>query len=203
LSLASRHASPARAFIPRTILAVVLALALLSGIVPLNALSSSSHECNMSCCLGKTSHAAGSCDVAFASDEKATTPSEPDHEQRAHRGHAGHSSQTNAPHNRHHTAKQPSAHHSSTDRATPQSLSVRAQALARPCAPECAAAATSASTQTRRQRDPATQTADRKPRPQILTFRAKDFSSKWSASAGSNRLLPPRAPPLLLLNLST
>jgi hypothetical protein len=183
-------------------LAVVLALALLSGIVPLNALSSSSHECNMNCCLGKSSHAAGSCEVVFASDEKAATPDESDHEQRSHRD-AGYSSQKDASHDRHHAAKQPSAHHSSTDRATPQSVSVRAPVLTRPCAQECATAATSASTQTRRQRDPAAQTIAGKSRPQILTFRARDFSSKWSSSAGSHRLLPPRAPPILLLNLST
>lgn len=201
MSLASRHASPARASIPRIVLAAMLALALLSGIAPLNALSSSSHECNMSCCLSKSPHAAGSCSVAFASDEEAATPDESDREQTAHRGHAEHISQTIASHEGYKPAKRSSAHHSSTGKATSQRVSVRAQALTTPCAPECAAAAP-LSTQTRRPRDPAAQAFAGKLRPAILTFFVSHFSNTWSPSAARHRLMPPRAPPLLLVNLS-
>lgn len=203
MSLALRPANPARAAIPRIVLAVMLALALLSGIAPLNALSSSSsHECNMSCCLSKSPHAAGSCSVAFASDEEAKTPDESDYEMTAHRGHAEHISQTIASHEGHKPAKQSSAHHSSTGKATSQRASVRAQALTKPCAPECAAAAAPLSTQMRRPRDPAAQAFAGKPRPAILNFFARHFSNTWSPSAARHKLLPPRAPPLLLVNLS-
>jgi hypothetical protein len=201
LSLASRHASPSRAAIPHIVLAAVLALALLSGIVPFNALSSS-HECGMSCCLSKSPHSSGSCSVAFASDEGAET-TDAGHEHAAQNDHAKHASQTVASHAGHESAKQSSGQRSKTAEATSQRRSVRAQVLTKPCAPECAAAASNASRQTRRPRDPAAQTIAGKLRPEILTVNANDFSNSPSSCAERHRLLPPRAPPLLLFNLSS
>lgn len=193
-----RHASPTRAAIPRIFLAAMLALALLSGIFPLNALSSS-HECTMSCCVGKSPHEAGSCSVAFADNEEAATSDDLEHEQTAHSAHAGHISQTPAPHEGHKRAKQSSKQQSKSGKATAQNLSVRAQALTKPCAPECAAAAASASTQTRRPRDTAAQTNAGKPSPTIITFNASHFSNTWQPCAAKRKLLPPRAPPLPLV----
>ena len=53
----------------RIIVAVVLVLALLSGIVPFGA-ASAGHLCTMECCAGLAPHAAGSCHMSMSSHGK-------------------------------------------------------------------------------------------------------------------------------------
>lgn len=198
--MALRRASPTRTAIPRIVLAVTLTLTLLSGIIPLNALSSSSsHECSMSCCLDRSPHATGSCGVEFAADEEAANAEESAPGPTSHHAHAGHISQTHEGHKR---AKQSTVHPSSDGKATAQSAGLRAQALAKPCALECAAAAASTSTQNRRPRDAAAQAIASRPRPAIIISYANHPTNLWSPCAASHKLLPPRAPPRLLANLS-
>ena len=57
------------AFLRRFIVAVVLVLALLSGIVPFGA-ASAGHLCTMDCCAGLAPHAAGSCHMSMSSHGK-------------------------------------------------------------------------------------------------------------------------------------
>ena len=57
------------AFPRRTIVAVVLVLALLSGIVPFGS-ASAGHLCTMECCAGLAPHAAGSCHMSMSSNGK-------------------------------------------------------------------------------------------------------------------------------------
>jgi hypothetical protein len=54
------------AFLRRIIVAVILVLALLSGIVPFGA-ASAGHLCTMECCAGLAPHAAGSCHISMSS----------------------------------------------------------------------------------------------------------------------------------------
>lgn len=56
-------------FLPRIIVAVVLMLALLSGVVPFSS-ASAGHLCTMECCAGLAPHAAGSCHMSMSSQGK-------------------------------------------------------------------------------------------------------------------------------------
>ena len=60
---------PRLAFLPRTVVAVVLVLALLSGIVTFSS-QSAGHLCAMECCSGLAPHAAGSCHMEMSSHGK-------------------------------------------------------------------------------------------------------------------------------------
>jgi hypothetical protein len=69
------------AFLPRMIVAVVLVLALLSGIAPIGS-ASAEHLCTMECCAGLAPHAVGSCHMEMSSPGKAagevTAKAQPD-----------------------------------------------------------------------------------------------------------------------------
>src|SRR5258705_6595717 len=62
-------------FLRRIIVAVVLVLALLSGIIPFSS-ASAGHLCTMKCCAGLAPHAAGSCHVSMSSygESKESSP---------------------------------------------------------------------------------------------------------------------------------
>jgi hypothetical protein len=137
----------------------------------------------MACCVGKPSHEAGSCSVAFASEIEKKASDE-------HDGHSAHSA------TKHHQA-----HNASTDKESSQTASVAALAMRTPCSPECAAVA-SASTQLRRQRESAALTVSSKPRPPTAFIFKKDFSKDLLPSIERERCCSPRAPPSSLDNLS-
>jgi hypothetical protein len=209
-----RSTRPARISFARTILATMLALVLLSGIAPLNALSRS-HQCRMACCAGKSPHAEGSCSVAFVtetqeepSDEQAEEQAEEQVEEQAAHSHHAHQHAASATSEKiassggdaaqHHPAQ-----HSSSGKKSSRTLNVAAaQAMTPPCSPECAAATAPASTQLPRPRDAAAMSVAGNPRPPTLSIFKKEFSTVLPPSAERRRQLHPRAPPSLLINLS-
>jgi hypothetical protein len=181
-------------------LAAMLALALLSGIVPVGALSSDHQTCQMSCCAGKPAHDAGSCSTAFADEEQSETPDETTAEEHSHAGgmhgastteivEAAHDCGTVAPH----STREPKA--SSRDASNP-ARSIIAHALTTPCSPECAAASVNAFGQVRRPRNAVALAAHHRPRPATraalaeLTFKLQILSTVTGRQSG------PRAPPL-------
>jgi hypothetical protein len=201
-----RPIRPAGISFARTILAAMLALVLLSGVAPLDTLSRS-HQCHMACCAGKSPHAEGSCSVAFATETQ--EEEQPAGEQvEEHATHSQHSHQ--------HAASQPSeiassdndalmrqtAQHPSSGKKSSRTLNVASQAMTTPCSRECAAAATSASTQLPRPRDAAAMSVSGNPRPPTLAIFKKEFSTVLPLSAERRRQLHPRAPPFSLIHLS-
>jgi hypothetical protein len=206
LLFVSRIASTAQFSPARIFLAVMLTLVLLAGVAPLSSLSSS-HECSMACCAGKPPHMAGSCSVAFDTEEEAGAPDEANDEHSAH-AHMTHTSgattaaRTIRSTKHHERAKSSSAHHSTSGTASKRAASITSQAtVTTPCSPECAAAAT-ASVQLRRPRDAFALTAATMPRPSATRSFAGYRAAPLLKSAESARLSQPRAPPALLINLS-
>jgi hypothetical protein len=183
--------------IARTILAMLLALVLLSGVAPLNSLSRS-HQCRMACCAGKSPHAEGSCSVAFANENQAEPADEQVEEHAAHNHHAhavsGEASIKMA------SSDSGGAQHPSGKKSSP-APNVVSQVMTTPCAPECSARAL-ASTQLPRPRDAAAMSAASNPRPPTLTCFKKELSMRLLPSAERRRQIRPRAPPRLLINLS-
>lgn len=204
--LASRPANTARTSIARIILVTMLTLVVLAGIVPFSSLSSS-HECGMACCIGKPSHMAGSCSVQLGDEEQAETPAEPDDEHSAHSSHSMHSSNEDshevvASTKHQETSKHPSTHHSKSGaEEQPRAPAIASQAITTPCSTECAAAA-SASTQVRRPREPSSASVSVRLRPPTTYLLAGCFTVPSPKSAEGRRLSRPRAPPVLLNNLS-
>jgi hypothetical protein len=199
-----RSTRPARISFARTILATMLALALLSGIAPLNSLSRS-HQCRMACCAGKSPHAEGSCSVALATEteEESTDEQVEAHAAHSHDAHQ-HASGANSEKiasSDHDASKHLTAQHSSSGKKSSRTLKVASQAMTRPCSTECAAAV-SASTQLPRPRDAAAMSAAGNPRPPTLSIFKKEFSIALSPSAERRRQIHPRAPPPYLIHLS-
>lgn len=64
-------------FLPRIVVAVVLVLALLSGIAPFKS-ASAGNFCTMACCAGVPPHAAGSCRMEMSAPGKLTPESTPE-----------------------------------------------------------------------------------------------------------------------------
>ena len=200
-----RSTRPVTSVIARTILATLLALALLSGIAPLNSLSRS-HQCRMACCAGKSPHAEGSCSVAFAVEDEGESAGALDEEEHfAHSGHQAHDGASAA------SMKMASSDHegagpraqniSSRDRSSSPAQNFVSQVLTTPCSPECLAGAL-ASTQLPRPRDVAAMSLAGNPRPPTIVRFTKEFSMRLSPSRERRRQIHPRAPPRLLLNLS-
>jgi hypothetical protein len=67
------------AFLPRMVVAVVLVLALLSGIAPFKS-ASAGNLCTMACCAGLPPHAAGSCHMEMSAPGKLTPEPTPEAE---------------------------------------------------------------------------------------------------------------------------
>lgn len=177
----------------------MLALVLLAGFVPFNALSSDHQTCQMSCCAGKPTHDAGSCSTAFADEQQSEKPAEPINEEHAHTGgthgapteivEAAHDCGTGAPH----STNEPRS--SSRDASSP-ARSINAHALTTPCSPECAAASLSAFGQVRRPRNAVALAAHHRPRPTMHAALAEHVSRLQVLSAVTGRQSSPRAPPL-------
>jgi hypothetical protein len=202
-----RPIRPARISFARIILATMLALVLLSGVAPLNTLSRS-HQCHMACCAGKSPHAEGSCSVTFATatQEEEETPNEQVEEHAAHSQHT-HQHASSAPSEKiassdNDASMRQTAQHTSSGKKSSRTLNVASQAMTTPCSPECAAAATSASTQLPRPRDAAAMSMAGNPRPPPLSIFKKEFSTVLPPSTEGRRQLHPRAPPFSLINLS-
>ncbi|HEX8142078.1 MAG TPA: hypothetical protein VF553_05740 [Pyrinomonadaceae bacterium] len=192
----------------RIVTAALLALALLAGIVPFNALSFDQQQqtCMMSCCAGKPPHRAGSCGAAFPGEQQRSISDETaveDHaSMEAMPPHASSPEIIEAP-SHCGTQAQPSTdeHASSRDGSRP-AASLIAHALTTPCSPECAAAASlSAFSQLRRARDGATLAAINRPRPSSHATLAEHVSNLQTLTALTGRQSSPRAPPLFPENL--
>jgi hypothetical protein len=176
-----RTATRRRASTGQIILAAMLLLALLASVAPLGSLAS--HRCQMACCLGKAPHAEGSCSVAFMSEEKEVAANDQGEEHSAH-------------HHTHHSEAQPSSSKDSS-----RNLSVAAQIITTPCAPECAAAA-SASTRSPRPREAAAMSVAARPRPPSAALFKKDYSKTLLPPGERRHRIRPRAPPISSINIS-
>lgn len=190
----------------RIILASTLVLALLTGVAPLNALSSAP-SCSMPCCASVTEGGAcatGACHSKISGHQQPKRP--PVKSGDSHSSHcgsmrkAGASSEDAATslHNITVEADSKTAQHqhpASSD-ALPQRTGVIKAALTKPCPPECCAGA-SAFAQLRRSRDASALSHNTRPRPPTIAghlHRSELLPPTDDAwLRGSN----PRAPPLL------
>ena len=185
-------------YLIRSVLAAMLALALLAGVAPFASFSSAD-TCTMSCCAGKPPHEAGSCSTAFNGTKQAEMDGEAIHvheaqsdaggmrvasaeivEASTHCGTTQHSSESGAP---------------DAAAAPPQTTNVAAHVLTTPCSPECAAALAYSSAQVRRPRNAATLASNTRPRPPTLVLSAEPLCEAQSSSAAVRRQSRPRAPP--------
>ncbi|HEX8707895.1 MAG TPA: hypothetical protein VF723_06495 [Pyrinomonadaceae bacterium] len=212
--------------IARIVWAVLLSLGLLAGALPPSAFSFSADVCRMDCCLGKSPHAPGSCSIAFADEAQAEPPGELTGDAAAtdkamHEGthvahaaaradgspHAGgaakQSSESMAPAHHSSTRGSRAGHHSSSTRQTARAASVVAAFLAKPCSPECAAAALSSPTGGRRPRDGALLNHGFLPRAPSRIANLEWLSGLVPLSTGARGVSVPRGPPILLTNPST
>jgi hypothetical protein len=202
---------PHRTSFAGKVLAGVLLLVLLAGAVPFSSLASS-HECTMSCCVGKPAHLAGSCSTALGDDAEAESPAREEGEEEDVAAEAAHGDHHMMRESGESAAAAPatkatehpeaatghSAHHSTSGRKSPQSSSVASQAaMTTPCSAECAAAATLYS-QVRRPRDPASSAISaRGLRPHIHQFIFSRFYKTLTDATGRRKLSRPRAPPFI------
>jgi hypothetical protein len=199
--------------IARIGVAAMLALVLLSGLIPSGALSAS-RTCKTTCCAGKPQHEAGACSAFPTSAEQEETPQEEtvstehssEHDEMQMPG-AGTETvtetfiETTVSSGHCQTAEHSSAERNAERRAQSKPLSVAAQALTRPCAAECAVAALSLS-QARRPREAAIVSINVRPRAPTLLSRADSDSTPTNLSTERRRRIRPRAPPFMLDNLS-
>jgi len=169
-----------RAKIARICLASVLALVLLSSVVPFSALAS--RGCKMACCVARLSHEAESCSVGFASENKEEASDTLSEEDSAH----------------HHT-QQGSAHRSSSEESS-QTASIAYEVMTYACSPECACCAASASTQLPRPRETVLMSGAIRTRPPMLVIFDESRSKLLLPSTDLRRQTRPRAPPSLLIN---
>lgn len=207
--------------IARISMAAMLALVLLSGLIPSGALSSS-RTCKTTCCADKPTHEAGACSAFPTSAEKEETP----HEEAVSTEHSSHHAEmqmsgaatetatetlretatetfteTTASSGHCQTAEHASAEHRAPRNTSSKPLSVAAQAFTRPCAADCAAAVLSL-VQVRRPREAAAFSIAVRPRAPTLLSRADGNSTPRISSAERRRRIRPRAPPFTLVNLS-
>lgn len=175
---------------------MMLMLALLSGIAPLDALSSR-HFCTMACCAGLPLHEAGSCGSTAChvnlSTSKLSTPTKVSSEatreinsEASEDPPAASHCEVNAKEMHHHSARAthnaPADETASNDRlhrkedpsAQPQSIQNTSSQTSRhamsifkkPCQPDCGAGAAANPTNSNRNRDPAMLSYANRPRPQ-------------------------------------
>lgn len=205
------------AVVARLIVAAALVLALLSGIAPFNATSSSAAQlCTMSCCVGKPTHPSGSCGMSFSGTaqlphgvdascsgmdmslghddgmmqmpDDATPPRDKDIASSDHSNiPAYHAAQT--------SSWQLSSSEASSSQTSPlQFASAGSQILTAPCSPECGAGISSF-TQVRPSREQAALADADKPRPPPIVSLKDRFRTLLSFSTERRRQCAPRAPP--------
>jgi hypothetical protein len=179
-------------------LAAMLALVLLAGIVPFNALSSDHQTCTMSCCAGRPQHNSGSCGAAF-SDEHETPVEEHAHPEGIQA--PGASPEIVEAASECGTTQRSSDEPTSSSDISRPAPRLTAHALTTPCSPECAAASVNAFGQVRRPRNEAALAANNRPRPTMRAALAERISKLQILSAVIGRQSRPRAPPRFPENL--
>ena len=204
--------------VARLIIAAALAAILASGAAPLGS-ASSGHLCAMACCAGQPPHEAGtcthgSCQVSFAAHESPAPPEEPEelcgaqkpHSERRHAAHTQHAPPANAEdvsssaHHQHHAqsgshARADSAAHEHTRRGdSRQPPFFNASVLDKPCPPDCGAATSVSSSQSRPRDSAAVSHADRPRPPSGPRLRQTSYHSAGELDALCRRSRP-RGPP--------
>jgi hypothetical protein len=189
----------------RIFLAGMLVLALLTGIAPLNVLSSAP-DCSMPCCASVASGGAcatGACDAKLSGHSNKAKP--PVNSGDAHSSHCssmrtgGASAADGASSDHVDTveARPPAQHgHQTPADAQSQSAGVLSGALAKPCPPDCCASA-SIFAQGRRSRDTAALAHNSRPRPQTIASRLHRSFILPSIADARLRGSSPRAPPTI------
>jgi hypothetical protein len=183
----------------RISLAGTLMLALLTGIAPLNALSSAP-DCSMPCCASGAC-ATGACDAKLSGhSNKARPPVNRDDAPSPHcssmrTGGASAADNASSDHVDTVEARSPAQHrHQTPADAQSQSAGVLSGALAKPCPPDCCASA-SIFAQGRRSRDTAALAHDSRPRPPTIASRLHRSFILPSIADARLRGSSPRAPP--------
>lgn len=196
----------------RIIVAVVLVLALLSGIVPFGA-ASAGHLCAMECCAGLPSHAAGSCHMSLSSHGD----NAPEQDLGKHCGlpladngaldgiAAGVMGMTDSAHSSLDLADVTidASDHCKTqsEDLNPPPLndsrepaSIATQSFSKPCPPECASLALSSGV--RRSRDSAAIASHGHSQPPVTVRKRQHFNSNSLITSAHCKQLRPRGPPL-------
>jgi hypothetical protein len=193
--------------------AVVLVLALLSGIVPFGA-ASAGHLCTMECCAALPPHAAGSCHTSMASHGE----SEPEQDSDKHcglpqagngaldgvdAGVMGMTDSANSSSNLDDVTIDASDHcktdSQSEDLNAPpgndsrESASIGTQSFSKPCAPECDTGAVSSGV--RRSRDSAAIASHGQSRPPVPVRTRQHFHGNSLITSAHCGQLRPRGPP--------
>jgi hypothetical protein len=189
----------------RIVLAGTLALALLTGIAPLNALSSAAAACSMPCCASVASGGAcatGACDSKLSGHSKQAKP--PVERARAASSHCSSMGAGGATALRNASAEDVETveanlpaqheHHQAAADRQPQNAGVLSGSLAQPCPPDCCAGA-SAFAQTRRSRETAALAYNARPRPPTIVSPLRHLSILPSIADAWRRGSSPRAPP--------
>jgi hypothetical protein len=200
-------------FLRRTIVALVLLLALLSGIVPFGA-ASAGHLCTMECCAALPSHAAGSCHMSMASHGE----SEPEQNSDKHCGlsqadndaldgvDAGVMGMTDSAHSSldldditidvsDHCKPDSQSEdlNAPSGNDSPEPASIATQSFSKPCPPECGTGALSSGV--RRSRDSAAIASRGQSRPPVPVLKLQHFNGNSSISSAHCKQLRPRGPP--------
>jgi hypothetical protein len=205
-------------FLRRIIVAVVLMLALLSGVVPFSS-ASAGHLCTMECCAGLPPHAAGSCHMSMSSHGK-SRESEPEQDLNKHCGlrqadngaiegsdvDAGVMGMTDSTHSHldlddvtidasdHCNTESRSEDLSSASHDdSPQSASIATQFFSKPCPQECGAGALSSGV--RRSRDSVGIAYHARSRPPAPGRKYQHFDGNFLVPSKYYKQLRPRGPP--------
>lgn len=205
-------------FLRRIIVAVVLVLALLSGIVRFGS-ASAAHLCTMECCAALPSHAAGSCQMSMVSQgESGESEPQPDLDKHCEvppadtgategidvdAGVMGMTHGANSSADLDDVTIDASDHckpdsqsedlNTPSRNDTPESASIASQSFSKPCPPECGTGALSSAV--RRSSDSAAIASPGQSRPPVPVRKRQLFNSNSITSAHC-RQLRPRGPPL-------
>jgi hypothetical protein len=200
--------------VARIIIAAALAVALVSGAAPLGT-ASAGHLCAMACCAGQPPHEAGSCthgscQVSFPTHETPAPPEEPEElcgalqppNERHHAARTQHAPPTNAedvssssPHHQHHAQADSAAHEHSPRGDARQPPFFNARVLDKPCPPDCGAATSVSSSQSRPRDSAAVSHADRARPPSGPRLRQTSYHCAGELDALCRRSRPRGPPP--------
>lgn len=182
---------------------MLLALVLLSGLIPSGVLSAT-RLCRMACCAGKPPHEAGSCNALLASaeqDEAATEAAESHQHSSSHQAAQPATETVEASPSSDHcqtTAHHATEHHQAAEPEPGQRAGVRGALLDKPCSADCLSAALNPA-QLRRPRESAAHSMLVRLRPSALIVRADTPSGRSPSSIAHQRQSSPRAPPAFLV----
>lgn len=191
----------------RIILAGALVLALLTGIAPLNALSSTATACAMPCCASVSEGGAcatGACHSKISGHTQKKRPpvksgdSHPSHCGSMRKAGASSEDAASPLHSITVEADSPTAQpqHPASGDSLPQRTGVIDGAFTKPCPPECCAGV-SAFTQVRRSRDASALSHNTRPRPPTMAAHLRRSDLLPPTDDAWLRGSSPRAPPLL------